>query len=280
MKYTPKLPRKNVNVSRTSPLTDFFVLAFAALAIVVGIYVLMGFAVDWMIPRISVDLEKKMARPFLNAIKGKPGSTQAEERLQMMIQALQKRCTALPYTFQVHVRESQTANAAAFPGGHLIVFTGLLENIASENELQFILAHEMGHYANRDHLRGLGRALVLMAVSTVLFGADSGAGDMLGSALNLTELKFSRKQETTADEYALDVLNCYYGHVGGCVDFFEKMPREQDPGRYGHYFSTHPENRKRIDHILTIAKEKGYGFGDKNPLSSNFYKGDDKKSAP
>jgi Zn-dependent protease with chaperone function len=267
VKYTPKLPQTNVNVSRTSPLKEFLVLASAALVIVVGIYILMGFAVDWIIPHISIDLEKKMAHPFLNAIEDKAGSPEMEDRLQQMIRALQEKCVDLPYTFRVHVHESEMINAAAFPGGNLVVFTGLLDKVATENELQFILAHEMGHYANRDHLRGLGRAVVLIAVSTVLFGADSGAGNMLGSALNLTELRFSRKQETKADEYALDVLHCRFGHVAGCVDFFEKMPEEQDPGRYGHYFSTHPENRKRIDHIQNVAREKGYGFGDKKPLN-------------
>jgi Zn-dependent protease with chaperone function len=265
VKYTPKLPQTNVNVSRTSAFKEFLVLTSAALVLVVGIYVLMGFAVDWIIPHLSVDLEKKMARPFLKTIENQADSPETEDRLQQMVGGLQKDCVDLPYEFQVHIRESEMINAAAFPGGHLIVFTGLLEKITSENELRFILAHEMGHYANRDHLRGLGRALVLLAVSTVLFGADSGAGDILGSALNLTELRFSRKQETKADEYALNVLHCYFGHVAGCVDFFEKMPKGQDPGRYGHYFSTHPENRKRIEHILSLAREKGYGFGDKKP---------------
>ena len=71
MKYTPKLPQTNVNVSRTSPLKEFFVLTFCALAIIIGVYVLMGFAVDWVIPYLSVDLEKKMARPFLKSIESK-----------------------------------------------------------------------------------------------------------------------------------------------------------------------------------------------------------------
>ncbi len=40
----------------------------------------------------------------------------------------------------------------------MVVFTGLLEKMTSENELAFVLAHELGHYDHRDHLRGLGRA--------------------------------------------------------------------------------------------------------------------------
>jgi hypothetical protein len=44
------------------------------------------------------------------------------------------------------------------------------------------------------------------------------------------------KVTSKADEFALDTLNCAYGHVTGATDFFEKIPREQDPGRFGHYF--------------------------------------------
>ena len=55
-----------------------------------------------------------------------------------------------------------------------MVSTGLLEQTASENELAFVVGHEIGHFRNRDHLRGLGRGvafgLVLAALST------SGAG--------------------------------------------------------------------------------------------------------
>ena len=94
-------------MSRTSALKEFLVLSLAGLVIVVGIYILMGLAVDWMIPYLSVDLEKKMARPFLKTIENQAGSPETEARLQQMIEALQKDCVELPYEFQIHVHESQ-----------------------------------------------------------------------------------------------------------------------------------------------------------------------------
>ncbi len=47
--------------------------------------------------------------------------------------------------------------------------------------------------------------------------------------LNITELSFSRGQETAADEFGLDVLQCAYGHAAGATDFFRKIPVSQDP---------------------------------------------------
>jgi Zn-dependent protease with chaperone function len=154
----------------------------------------------------------------------------------------------------------------AMPGGHIVIFTGLLEKVKSENELSFILAHEMGHYAHRDHLRGFGRAMVFMTVATSLFGADSGISRIVGQTLNLTEMSFSRDQETWADEFALETVNCRYGHVAGATDFFRNITREQDPGIFGHYFASHPENQRRIDHLESRARSFGFRSGEKKPL--------------
>ncbi len=66
MKYTPRQPDINVNVTPTSPLKDFFVLSGGLLAITVAVYFLLGFAVDLIIPHISPETEKKMSVIFGN----------------------------------------------------------------------------------------------------------------------------------------------------------------------------------------------------------------------
>ena len=60
MKYTPREQKTNVNVTPTSPLREFFVLTAGLLAIIVGVYFLLGFAVDLLVPRISPELERKL----------------------------------------------------------------------------------------------------------------------------------------------------------------------------------------------------------------------------
>ncbi len=266
MKYTARQPKSNVNVTPTSPLREFFVLTGVLVCIVVGIYLLLGLAVDLILPRISIDLEKNMATLFIQSIDAKDANSEREDFVQSVIETLQARCAKLPYALKVHVREAPAVNALALPGGHIIVYTGLLDKISSENELVFVLAHEMGHYAHRDHLRGVGRAIVFITISSLLFGPDSSVSRMLAYALNITELSFSREQETRADEFALETLNCAYGHIGGATDFFEKIPKAQDPGKFGHYFASHPENRRRISHLRIIIRSRGFKLGDRKQL--------------
>jgi Zn-dependent protease with chaperone function len=259
MKYTPRLPEANDNVSPSSPLKELAVLTGGLLAIIVGIYLILGLAVDFIVPRLSPAVERRLAGPFLKSVTGiDDAADDARARVQALVDRLQKQCADLPYPLQVHVKKGRAINALAFPGGHIVLFQGLLDEVASENELAFVLAHEMGHFAHRDHLRGIGRALVFITVSTLTLGPDSPVANILGNALNLTEMRFSRAQETRADTFGLHALHCLYGHVGGSTDFFKKIPADQDPGRFGHYFASHPENRRRIAYLQELAHQNGY----------------------
>lgn len=269
MKFTARQPGINVNVSPTHPLKEFAVLAGGLLAIVVAVYLALGVAVDLIAPRLSMDLEKKLAGAFMGRLAKTDEVADTTRSLQALVDRLQDQCAPLPYTITVHVQQSDAINAAALPGGHMLVFTGLLDKMTSENELAFVLAHELGHYAHRDHLRGLGRALVLLTASTLLLGADNSINSMIGQGMVLTELSFSRKQETQADEFALETLFCHYGHVAGATDFFSKIPKDGDPGRFGHYFASHPENRRRIDHLEELAQKRGYPAGKPLPLPAD-----------
>ena len=216
-----------------------------------------------------MDLEKKLAGAFIGRLMETEETAGTTRALQALVDRLQDGCAPLPYTITVHVKPSDAVNAAALPGGHMVVFTGLLSEMRSENELAFVMAHELGHFAHRDHLRGLGRALVLMTASTMLLGADNSVNSMIGQGMVLTELSFSRRQETRADEFALETLFCRYGHVADATSFFSKIPEDGDPGRFGHYFASHPENRRRIDHLNELAQARGYPTGTPQPLPAD-----------
>ena len=270
MKFTPRQPETNVNVSPTHPLKEFAILAGGLLALAVGLYLALGLAVDLVVPHISLELEKKLAGAFVGRLGTEDSTEQATRSLQALVDRLQRQCAPLPYEITVHIHPSKAVNAAALPGGHMVVFSGLLAEMASENELAFVLAHELGHYAHRDHLRGLGRVLVLMTATTVLLGADNSLSGMIGNSMTLTELSFSRRQETQADEFALEALFCHYGHVSGATAFFGKIPHDSDPGRFGHYFASHPENRRRIRHLEELGQRRNYPAGDLTPLAAEF----------
>ena len=113
MEYTARQPQSNVNVTPSSPLREFFVLAGALFIIVVGIYFLLGLAVDLMVPYLLVTFEKKLADVFVKSLKAKPADSSRQQYVQSLMDQLQTHCAQLPDRFQVHVLQSPTINALA-----------------------------------------------------------------------------------------------------------------------------------------------------------------------
>jgi len=242
-------------------------LAGGLLTIVLVLYLLLGFAVEMLIPRISPRFEQKLANSLLPVTMGKKVDVEKTGKLQSLLDHLQEHCAGLPYHCTVKVVDSARVNALAAPGGTIIVFSGLLDRLSSENELAFVLSHEMGHFLHRDHLRGLGRGLVFMAISTALFGPHNQANRLAARFLNLTELRFSRQQETAADHFALDVLHCAYGHVGGALAFFTKLASTKQGGHVRiSFFSSHPLFPERICNLRDYCHQRGFVSGKTTPL--------------
>lgn len=266
MKYTPKRPAVNDNVTPGSPVKEFFVLVGGLLGLIVGIYIVSGLVLDVAVPRMSVGTEQRIAGLFSSWTDASEKTSARVAYLQSLVDQIGARCAPLPYKMRVYVYEHEMANAVALPGGTILVFTGLLKKMTSENELAFVLSHELGHFHHRDHLKVMGRRFVLIALSALVFGSDSSVGGMLAQSVGITEMGFSRAQETRADEFGLTALHCFYGHMGAAVDFFEKMKQAEDPSLFGEYFASHPEAGNRIQHLLDFGRKNGFVTGQPTAL--------------
>lgn len=267
MKFTPRRPQTNVNVSQTHPLKDFGLLAGGLLGAVVVIYLVLGLILDVVIPRLSPEFEQQLAAAIGPRFTDCDDSSNVQRYLQELVDQLQaQHPDAIPYRVKVSVVSAKEINAAALPGGQMIVFSGLLEKMESESEIAFVLAHELGHYANRDHLRGIGRGLVFVCLSTVLLGPDNSISNMIGHGVMLTELSFSRKQESAADAFALDAVARLYQDAAGATDFFTKIKNSSDTRLFGPYFSSHPDNQRRIDQLNALIAQHRYPVGTPRPL--------------
>jgi len=264
MEYSGKLPASNVNVSKRTPLQELFILLGGLLGLCLIFYLCLGWAVDYSIQHISPEEENDLYA--LMKLPDGEGEKASDRTLavQALLKELQK-CAPLPYQISIDVTESEQVNAAALPGGHILIFGGLLNQVTSENELIFVLGHELGHFKHRDHLRSLGRGLVVWVVSLFLLGPENDVGDFLFNALGVANRTHSREQESAADEYALEVMNCHYGHVGGSTKFFEHLRDNNQMPEILKYYSTHPSDQKRIDDLNALAIKKNFKVNSVKP---------------
>lgn len=267
MEYVPKLPEDNHNVSTSSPVKDFFILISGLMGLIALAYLLLGLAVDWSIERMDPRTETKVFGSFTFDLgMEKDHDIRKSAILQRMVDELNKNCTKLPVKFKVYAVPDEMINAMALPGGTILVFGGLLDIMESENALMMVLGHELGHFNNRDHLKGIGRSLVLIVLSSMLMGPNNMLNDWMGTSMSLSQLAHSRGQESKADAFGLDALQCRYGHVSGATQFFETMAEEHHVGNLQKFFASHPVSEERVARLKSLAQEKGFKEGELTPL--------------
>ena len=258
MRHVPRQPREGINVSDTHPLVEAGTLVVGLTAIFVAIVVLLIFLIEVVLYFVPAEKEAALFRDWLPVDLATVSP--ADERLyeaQALVDQLAAHWPDSPYEFRVEIDNSETANAMALPGGLIIVTEGLLEQVESQNELAFVLGHELGHFRNRDHLRALGRGVVL----SLFFAATTG-GDVSGLGITVSDLAlrgFSRKQELAADEFGLSLVQAHYGHVDEAWRLFERW----DDGDSSlldlvTYVSTHPQPGDRIERLEQLALDRGW----------------------
>ena len=271
MKFDPSLPEDGINISHTHPLREALLLVGGVVAIGAAVAAAVAVAVDLAAPHIPIELEARLFSDWLDrGVEDDAAVAPRERLLAQLLDRLARHWPENPYVFETAIWDESEPNAVALPGGVIAVTNALLESVESENELAFVLSHELGHFHNRDHLRGLGRGI---AFSLLLVAVGVGGG---GSAVQLASLAgqfaqrdFDRAQEIEADRFGLALLAAEYGHVSGAAAFFEHLPEFDGPleGGFASYFSTHPLNVDRIQALHAVASEMGWELrGERQPL--------------
>ncbi len=257
MEFKAKPVDDKVNSSQVHPLKDFFTLLLGISAAILVLYWLLGLAVDWVVDNLPAEYEPDLFRATSMVIEA---DQQGADNMQLsaLVAELAK-CADYPQPIQVQIVEQDLVNAVALPGRQMLVYRGLLDKLKTQNGLAFVLAHEISHFKHKDHLRGLGRGIVLGGLSALVFGSSSGVTQALTPAVLAGEANYSQSRENAADAEALGIINCHYGHVAGATELFEKMQDDWQSGiPGGHFLASHPEAKTRIAAMKQLARENGF----------------------
>lgn len=256
MRFVAKQPREGINVSDTHPLVEASALIVGLTAIFLIIALALIFLIEVALYFVPAEREVEIFADWLpdDLITVAPDDARLTET-RLLVDRLTAHWEDTPYKFRIEIDDSEIANAMALPGGLIIVTQGLLDQVESENELAFVLGHELGHFKNRDHIRALGRMIVL----SVFFAAITG-NDVGGLGIKVTDLAlrgFGRKQESKADEFGLRLVNAEYGHVNEASRLFERWDTGDDLlGEFVSYLSTHPNPGDRVEELRKLAERE------------------------
>lgn len=267
MRHVAKQPHEGINVSKTHPLAEASMLVVGLSAIFIGIALVLVFLVEISLHFVSAEKEAELFTNWMpdDLITVSPDDERLHE-LQNLVDRLVAHWPESPYEFRIEIDDTELSNAMALPGGLIVVTDGLLNQVESENELAFVLGHELGHFKNRDHLRALGRGVALSLFFAVITGDN-----MTSLGVNIADLTlrgFSRRQESKADEFGLGIVNSEFGHVNEAWRLFERWDHEDDTYLdFVTYLSTHPDSGKRVLSMRDYAVQEGWrDDGDITPI--------------
>jgi predicted Zn-dependent protease len=236
------------------------VAAGGVLAVTVAIY-LWGIPLlaALVTPHVPVAWEEALGRSAVSYL-APPERRCGDPALGAAMDAIVARLLAAgppsPYTMRVYVVNRPVVNALAVPGGHVVIFHGLLERTSTPEELAGVMAHELQHILRRHTTRAviqdMGTGLLLMALTGDVTGPLAYG---LETARALGELRYSRRAEEEADVEGMKMLLAARVAPAGMITFFGKIQKEEGAQPKAlTYLSSHPLPAERIARLTALAE--------------------------
>jgi predicted Zn-dependent protease len=169
-----------------------------------------------------------------------------------------------PANAKVVLIQDNSINAFVAGGQIVYVHSGLIDAASSANEVQGVIAHEIGHivgghavFQNDGGYTNVSILSLLLGVAAMAAGSpDAGTGILMaGQRAALGKyLAFSRVQESSADAAGAKFINSAGISGKGMLSFFDKLTAQMH--RYGYYSSspevdpfaqTHPMSQDRVE---------------------------------
>lgn len=186
--------------------------------------------------------------------------TEIEETLRLDSEPLFKAAGVESGSIRILLLGSKDLNAFAGPGV-MAVFTGLILETETPNELQGVIAHEVahlagGHSARSEEMSQAGLKPFLLTMGLGVLAALAGnveAGAILAANASffgaLGAMGYSREQESRADQAGATYLESAGLSGKGLVTFFDNFRYQEvfSEARRFAYFRTHPLSSDRIE---------------------------------
>jgi len=136
----------------------------------------------------------------------------------------------LGYNFYIIEKDEegkQEINAFSLPGGYVYIFKELFD-LLDDDELAFVLAHEIGHIVSRHHIKRLQAAMGYNLVLIASAAAPSDPGFTNGVAFALAQIlvAYSREDEFNADELAVRYCKAAGFDPSSGISLLEKLYAE------------------------------------------------------
>jgi beta-barrel assembly-enhancing protease len=230
--------------------------------IVVGLIVLLGLFYWFGLPRVGafaarfvpVGVESELGQMVSDQLSP-PNRTCQDQELNEAVRAMARRLEKADpsrYRFHIRIANEESVNALAGPGGHIVLFRGLLLKTSDPDELASVLAHEMQHVIQQHSTKAILRQAGTGALLALIGGDIS---KVAGFATELSGLRFQRNDESSADAEGIKMMARAGFNPDAAARMFRKLQAsEGDMPKALTYLSTHPATADRVKAMQEAAR--------------------------
>ncbi len=187
-------------------------------------------------PQKEIEIGQRASRVVEHAMPISPDKGQ-QERVNRVGKAIVEQLASRQFAYQFKVLASSDFNAFSLPGGYIYVTDGALAHLDTDDELAFVLAHEVTHVCHHHAVGYLG----------------TGPIESLQQVMN--SLIYSRAQEYDADHTAMDDLwKAGFNLSGGTEAMKIILGLEAGP-KMSMYIVDHPYTKTRLTLINKYLQE-------------------------
>lgn len=249
---------ENVNVSKTNVIQDFVQIVIKIVFVLFCIYAFFMMASGIVIGSLSIEKQIKLENFMTRFIKVKPVEISNEESEKLY--AVKNKILSIDKKFpktsklEINIIYQKKPNALCLPNGSIYITSDLYNKIKDDEQmLFFVLAHEMGHYKFKDHIMNLRKSVSYTAVAMlVAFSCpDERILNLVTNTMDISDLNYSRKVESRADNYAGKLLLIQYGNVDGAARTLNLLRDKEYPSSL-YIFESHPSIDKRIEMLKKL----------------------------
>ena len=163
------------------------------------------------------------------------------------------------YGYRFEIVDSPDVNAFAVPDGSIFMTTGLITTIGLHKQAMMgVLAHEIGHVAQRHGAERIQSELGWKGVTFLFFGWSNSLG--LAAANfgdQLIENGYGRDMELEADLCAVRYLLRLGQSPDSTLEFLRRLPTERPASQtpFTRYLRTHPATSDRLQYAQQYLKQ-------------------------
>ncbi|MDW3191773.1 MAG: M48 family metallopeptidase [Cytophagales bacterium] len=213
--------------------------------------------VNWMsvfgIDENTIDLEEKLGDLLYENMQDEYGELEdslTNKVMEDLMMHLLEENGINPKKVKLHVMDADYVNALTLPDGHILLFTGLVDQAEDQFTVAGVLAHELGHVQERHVMKSLIKEIGLSVLLTMTTG-DQGPVVFQQVSEMLTSSALDREMEREADEKAIIYLNRAGISSENLANFFYELSLEEDDlMKQLSWISTHPDLEERAKAML------------------------------